>query len=298
MNSPSWQSALTRLVGAYSPATLRAYRSDYVDFARWCETKGLEAFPASASIASSYLEQQPQHLKPTTLRRRVVAISRLHILSGMADPTDDIDVALVLRRRYRRHAAYPQQAFGLTRDKLQALLQTCDESLRGLRDKAMLLVGFEALCRRSEIVRLSVEDIGTNLRDKPVVMVHESKNGPFIRERLASLSSAGMESLASWLAASKIHTGAVFRPIYHQTVVDRRICGMTIVRVIKERARQAGLLEEVIETLSGHSLRVGAAQQLALNGYDTAQIMRAGGWKSITTLSRYIEGAAVSLWAD
>lgn len=260
MNSPSWQSALARLAGAYSPATLRAYRSDYADFARWCESNRLGKFPASASMASSYLAQQPHYLKPTTLRRRLVAISRLHILSGMADPTDDIDVALALRRRYRRHAGYPQQAFGLTRDQLQVLLQTCDESLRGRRDKAMLLVGFEALCRRSELVRLSVEDIGTNLRGKPAVMVHESKNGPFIRDRLASLSSVGMAALASWLAASRIHAGPVFRPIYQQTVVDRRICAMTVVRVLKERARQAGLPEEVIEALSGHSLRVGAAQ--------------------------------------
>lgn len=148
MTREPWRIAIDRLIGAYSPATITAYRSDYVDFASWCEACGELAFPTQTRILLRYLEDLPSHLKPTTVRRRVIAISRLHVLNGLADPADDIDIALALRRRYRRHGAYPAQAYGLTRDRLQQLLDTCDESVRGVRDRAMLLVGFEALCRR------------------------------------------------------------------------------------------------------------------------------------------------------
>ncbi len=296
MTKLTWEAALDRLVGAYAPNTLIAYRSDYADFASWCAASGHQAFPTSTSTLLTYLEQLPPRLKPTTVRRRVISIGRLHVLAGLQDPAEDIEIAIALRRRYRQHAAYPEQAHGLTRDKLQRLLDTCDDSVRGLRDRAMLLVGFEALCRRSELVGLSVSDIGTSLRGTPAVQVHESKNGPFIRRRWATLSREGFGALRDWLSASGIVDGPLFRPVYHQTIVQRRICSFTLVRVLKERARLAGFPNDVVAQLSGHSLRVGAAQQLAINGYDVAQIMRVGGWKSITALSRYIEGAEVDVW--
>jgi len=293
-----WQSVLDRLDGAYAPNTLIAYRSDYSDFAVWCSGQGLEAFPTSTPALYAYLEHLPDKLKPTTIRRRIVAIGRLHILAGLPDPADDIGIVVALRRRYRRHGRFPIQAYGLTRKHLERLLDVCSPDLRGQRDRAMLLVGFEALCRRSELVRLCVEDLGQSLRGTPTIRICESKNGPFIRERYAGVSRHTMAAVERWLDASAITRGPMFRPVYKGTVIGRQVCSFTLVRVLKELAVRANLSSEVIEQISGHSLRVGAAQQLALNGYDTAQIMRAGGWKSVTSLSRYIEGAAVDLWGS
>ncbi len=296
LRATSWEAVIEHLDGAYAPATVRAYRGDFVDFARWCGNKRARPFPADAPVVLRYVQQMPRSLKPTTIRRRLAAISRLHTLVGAPDPTTTIDVALELLRRYRKHATAPRQALGLTRERLADLLETCDTSLSGLRDRAMILVGFEALCRRSELVQLSVDDLVDTARGRIRLAVHQAKAGPVVRRRFVWLSGASSEALRRWTSSAEIEFGPLFRPVYGASVISRYMTPLTVSRVLKARAKRAGFSHKELEFVSGHSLRVGAAQQLALNGHDIAQIMRAGGWRSVATLARYIEGAPLDLW--
>jgi len=89
----------------------------------------------------------------------------------------------------------------------------------------------------------------------------------------------------------------LFCPIYHGKALDRDLSTSTAKQVIKSAAKRDGLEPSIVNKFSGHSLRVGAAQDLLRNGFDTAAIMRAGGWKSVNTLSRYLEKAEHNVWA-
>lgn len=90
----------------------------------------------------------------------------------------------------------------------------------------------------------------------------------------------------------------LFCPIYRCKAVDRSLSDTTVKRTIKEAAKRAGLPLKTINDFSGHSMRVGAAQDLLAAGFDTAAIMRAGGWKSIEVLARYLENAEHNVWED
>lgn len=89
----------------------------------------------------------------------------------------------------------------------------------------------------------------------------------------------------------------MFCPIYQGKVIDRCLETTTVRRVIKEAAQRCGLRADQVASFSGHSMRVGAAQDLLQRGFDTAAIMRAGGWKSVNVLARYLEKAEHNVWA-
>jgi site-specific recombinase XerD len=103
--------------------------------------------------------------------------------------------------------------------------------------------------------------------------------------------------VAEWRQKRGNHTGWLFCPVYKGRAVDRSLESHSVKRVIKDAAALAGFSKEEVERFSGHSMRVGAAQDLLTNGIDTAGIMRAGGWKSLTVLARYLEQAEHNVWA-
>jgi integrase len=89
----------------------------------------------------------------------------------------------------------------------------------------------------------------------------------------------------------------LFCPIYQGKPIECSLSTCTVKRLVKTSAKDAGLGQDEIDDFSGHSLRVGAAQDLPCAGYDTAAIMRAGGWKSVNILTRYLEQAEHNVWA-
>jgi site-specific recombinase XerD len=93
-----WQSAVERLEGAYSPHTLRSYRTDFGCFAEWCFAKGETPLPATPALVARHLDAEAPRLKPSTLKRRLCGIRKIHRLHGHPDPTDDLEVDLAFRR--------------------------------------------------------------------------------------------------------------------------------------------------------------------------------------------------------
>ncbi|WP_304438364.1 tyrosine-type recombinase/integrase [Erythrobacter sp. AP23] len=102
--------------------------------------------------------------------------------------------------------------------------------------------------------------------------------------------------LKEWLAYRGPEIEWLFCPIYQNKVIDRCLETTTVRRVIKEAAQRCGLRQDQVASFSGHSMRVGAAQDLLKRGFDTAAIMRAGGWKSVNVLARYLEKAEHNVW--
>jgi site-specific recombinase XerD len=297
-NCPTdWRSEFQRLEGAYAPSTMRSYRADVETFEAWCQEKHHIAFPASVENLCLFLQDQGTKKAPSTVRRRLYAIRKVHRLLRLQDPTYDEEINITFRRIRRARRGRPKQAKGLTRVYLDAFLAAQPDNPWGLRNRAMLSLGYELLARRSELVALATEDI-TFLDDGTArVIIRRSKADPYGHGRIAFTSVATTKAVSDWLAWRGPDVLYLFCPIYKSRAVDRDLSTTTVKRLVKSAAKAAGLEQDVIDTFSGHSLRVGAAQDLLCAGYDSVAIMRAGGWKSVTVLARYLEVAEHNVWA-
>jgi integrase/recombinase XerD len=292
-----WRREFKRLEGAYAPSTMRSYYTDVEIFMQWCEDQNLVPLPASVETVCRFLEEQAPDRAPSTVRRRLYAIRKVHRLLRLDDPTHDEDINLTFRRIRRAKRTRPKQAKGMTRPYLDKFLAVQPDNSWGLRNRAMLLLGYELLTRRSELVALTTNDLEILDDGTMRVIIRRSKADPFGQGRIAFTSQKTANAVQDWLAWRGPDINYLFCPIYRGTAVNRDLSTTTVKRLVKSAAKAAGLETEDIDAFSGHSLRVGAAQDLLCAGYDAAAIMRAGGWKSINILGRYLEMAEHNVWA-
>ena len=138
-----WQAAINRLEGAYAPSTLRSYRNDFVAFADWCAGCGVDPLPADCDLVAAFLAASAPEVSPATLRRRLAGIRKVHALMRLPDPTDDEEIRIVLRRAKRAKPIRPAQALGLTRGRRDALIAAASDDIVGLRDRALVAVGYD-----------------------------------------------------------------------------------------------------------------------------------------------------------
>ena len=143
-----------------SAATRRAYRSDFEIFRSWCEGKKLSPLPACAEAVAAFLAFDVKNgTKPTTLTRRLAAIRYAHTLAGHPSPTASEAVKATLRGIKRTFKHSPARKAPATSDKVAAMVALTGDGPRGLRDRALLLLGFAGAFRRSEVVALNLEDL-------------------------------------------------------------------------------------------------------------------------------------------
>ena len=293
-----WRSEFQRLEGAYSPATMRSYRADVEAFEDWCDGQGIgQPFPASVETVCRFLEDQGACRAPSTVQRRLYAIRKVHRLLRLPDPTYDEDINLTFRRVRRTSAVRPRQAKGLTRQYLDKFLESEPDSPLGLRNRAMLALGYELLTRRSELISLRNDDLTLREDATMRVLIRRSKADPTGRGRIAFTSAGTATLLQEWLACRGPEIQWVFCPVYKGQAINRCLETTTVRRIVKGAAERSGLGKDQVAAFSGHSMRVGAAQDLLRRGFDTAAIMRAGGWKSVSVLGRYLEKAEHNVWA-
>jgi integrase len=219
-------------------------------------------------------------------------------LAGLASPAGTENVRLELRRFQRRKTTRHKQALGLNSNIRDALFAACGSGIEDTRNRALVAVGYDTLCRRSEIVALQAEDISPRQKGGATILVRRAKNDPLGKGRIAELSPEAYKVLQVWLDAAGIEKGLIFRAVYRNVVVKHRGIGpQQVPKILRRLARRAGLNEEIANGLTGHSMRVGAAQDLAYKGRDLGLIMRAGGWKSPDMAARYVEAAELRVWS-
>lgn len=291
-----WSKALETLDGAYSDATMRAYHCDVQAYVNWCAEERLAPFPASVEQVCAFLEAEGKLMAPSTVRRRLYAIRKIHRLFGLPDPTHDEAINLAYRRVRRAKPVRPQQARGLTAAHLERFLAVQPKTPWGMRNTAMLSLGYELMTRRSELVALRDEDITLRGDGTLRVLIRRSKADQEGQGRVAFTSVDTAQRVLAWQDWRGASTQWLFCPIYQERPVDRSLSDTTVKTVVKTAAKQAGYPAEDVRAFSGHSMRVGAAQDLLRKGFDTAAIMRAGGWKSVNVLARYLEYAEQNVW--
>jgi site-specific recombinase XerD len=272
--------------------TMRAYRAAWRAFAAWCEAEGRPALPADPLTVADYLAFAAQAHKASTLAVHLAAIAAAHKAAGQPDPTADERVAATMRGIRRVHGQPPVQREPLTLDDLRALVRTCGDDLPGLRDRALLLVGFAAALRRSEIVALDVEHVRINgtLRITIARSKTDQEGQGVVKTipRLADQELCPVRALRAWLDAAGIASGPVFRSVNRWGKVGKRLSAYDVARIVKRRAEAAGLDARM---LAGHSLRAGFATVAALAGLDAVAIAEVTGHRSLDTLRRYIRAA-------
>lgn len=277
---------MARLEGAYAHATLRAYRADFEHFIRYCQKNAFPLWPSSPEAVSGFVTQLTgSGLRSASIRRAVGGIATLHQLARMKDPTKDPEVRLAMRRMHRTLGRAARQAGAIDQGILERLIAVTDDSLRGLRNRAILLVGYDTLCRRSELTSLQIEDL------KPQkILLRQSKTDPDGVGRWLSLSQRADRALRTWIEAAELTQGPLFRRLHGQGRPLEPLSAGQINRILKRLARTANLDPA---SVSGHSMRIGAAQDLLQKGASLPNIMHRGRWSKTDTVMRYLESAPV-----
>lgn len=271
--------------------TLRAYRADWRRFTSWCDERQLRALPAAPETVAMFAAELAGAEKASTLQRRMSAIAEAHRAAGFESPTRAGIVQNVLAGVRRAHGSAQEGKAALLTQDILVMVATCDENLAGLRDRALILLGFAGAFRRGELVALQVEDLAFTSNGM-VVTVRRSKTdqeGQGTKKGIpfgASERSCPVHAVRKWLEASRLSSGPVFRGVNRWGQVQLTpLSDRAVALIVKKLATAAGLNPKLY---AGHSLRAGLATQAAMNGVEERLIQNQTGHKSVAVLRRYI----------
>jgi len=278
---------------AASDNTLKAYAKDWAHFARWCRMKGAEPLPPSPEIIGLYLADlatgsgpspsqsapRPQSasrpLSVSTIERRLSGLAWNYAQRGFSLDRKNRYIATVLAGIKRKHARPPVQKEAILADDILAMVATLPFDLRGLRDRAILLLGYAGGLRRAEIVSLDVHKDDTpdsggwiEILEKGALLTLNAKTGWREVEigRGSSEQTCPVHALQQWLHFAKIDFGPVFVGVSRdgKRAMEARLYDKHVARLIKRTVLDAGIRAELPEKdrlalFSGHSLRAGLA---------------------------------------
>lgn len=268
-----------------SPATRRAYAADLAHYRAWGGV-----IPSAPATIAEYVAELAEMHTVATINRRIASLAKAHRALGADDPTKAEIVKATMRGIRRLLGTAQREAKPVLKEDLFQMLAQMDDSPKGRRDKALLLLGFAGAFRRSELVGLNVADI-EHVRQGIVAILRRSKTDqtgagrkigiPFGRTRWCPV-----KHLVDWLDHAGIEDGPIFRSINrHGHVASQRLSGEAVSIIVKERAEAAGFDPDAY---SGHSLRAGLATSAVIAGVSTLSIRRTTGHASDTILARYV----------
>jgi len=263
-------------------------------FEDWCAIAQKCALPAAPETVAAFIAHEAKACSAATLKRRLAAIRKIHRLLRMDNPVTDEEVVIAVRRALRAKCARPHQALGLTGELRDQLIAACPDTLTGKRDRALVALGYDTVCRRSELVGLRAEDMTPSLNGSAQILIKRFKNDPYSQGRLGYVSPETLKIVSVWLKAAKIESGYIFRAVRAKRVGDNALHPYTVVRILKQAARAANLPAKLVQNLSGHSMRVGAAQDMIVSGLGVLPIMQAGGWRTMNVVGHVMSRTPIS----
>jgi len=290
-----------------SANTTRAYASDWRHFAGWCRRLGLDADEPNPQVIGLYLTAcaagDGGHMKPVsvaTIERRLAALTARYRSAGRPLDRQDRHIVDVLAGIRRTHARPPRQKEALLADDILSMLETLPTDLRGLRDRAILLIGFAGGLRRSEIVGLDCGPDQTQdgrgwleILPEGLLVQIQGKTGWRVVEvgRGSSERSCPFVALQQWLRFARIEHGPVFRRVLrgNSGVTADRLTDKHVVRLVQKAALAAGVRGDLPEgqralAFGGHSLRAGLASSAEV---DEGAVQRQLGHASAEMTRRY-----------
>lgn len=292
---------------ARAPATHRALRADWAVFTAWCAAHAVPALPATPETAAAFLADQAKGPRGTdgthedpkavaTLARYRASIGKMHKLRGHPSPMADPRVKEVMAGiRRRRGVGNPgaKQAFSadVALRSLDALALT---HVQGVRDRAILLLGFATALRRAELCDLDLGDL-TWREEGVVVLVRKSKTDQERRGREVAVprldatpNLCPVRALRTWIGFLHADTGPLFRGLRRGGIIKpTRLTAAQVGKIVQRAVVGAGLNPKAF---GGHSLRAGYVTEARAAGQAWATIMEQTGHHKVETVKRYARG--------
>ncbi len=287
--------------------TRRAYVAGVRAWCAWCDTHALPCLPGRGEDVAAFLAaERGRGMKVSTLDLRRAAIRYLHFAAGCPVPTAEAQVAETLagiRREAAERGDRPAKKTAATALVLQQILAPIGDDLPGLRDRALLLVGFAGALRRSELAGIKVEHLEERERGLHLTLPHSkgerTGKGVIVALPYGVTQLCPVRALRRWLDAAYIQQGPVFRRMWltparylaadqlpvcvvGTTAIDPR----TVARIIQVRAAAAGF---DATRMGGHSLKRGALTTGMDRGVHPTRLKQLGRHKSYAVLDEYLE---------
>ena len=306
--------------------TRRAYRAAVRAWCAWCLTRNLPPLPAAGADVAAFLagERAGKNLSPETIKLRRAGIRYLHRAAGCPVPTDDVCVSETLagiQRDAARNGQLPRKKVAATVTILRRLLVPIPQDLRGLRDRALLLVGFAGALRRSELAAIRLEHLEKTDRGIRLTLPHSKgaqDSAVTVPLPYGDTELCPIHALEAWLQAASLTDGPVFRRIWLPArgglptrgglpprlqqgaspaglpapapalprIGTTAITPQTVAQIVQARAVAAGF---GLRELGGHSLKRGALTTGMERGVHPAKLKRLGRHKSFDVLGEYLE---------
>ncbi len=277
---------LAKFDGAFAKNTIRAYRSDFIQYQTWCSHNNMDSIPATAETMAQYVDYLATVKKSATIRRRINSLGTVLKLSKHYNPTNQPEVILAIKRMHRKIGRAQQQATPLTKPLLNQLISNCNNSVRGLRNQVLLRLGYETMRRRSELCAFKFEDICKGANGKPAIRLNFSKTDQFGTGKILPISQELLDLLEKWRTIIS-EEGYILRSINKHGHFGRNLHPASVSTILK--ALQKDLrMDSDEQPLSGHSFRVGAALDLLEQGEPLERIMLRGGWQTDSTAMSYL----------
>ena len=274
---------------AFSSNTERAMKSDLGIYDAWCEKRGERALPAKPETIAAFVDAMTEVRAPATVRRYVASIAVAHRAVGQNETLKSPLIRLALQRMHRRKGRRQEQAHGLTWPLRKRLLEAAGDRLIDDRNRALLAVAYDTLLRRAELTSLQVPDLLEEMGGAATLLVRHSKTDCEGKGEIVWVGPDSLRLVRAWLDRGGIAEGLLFHSVGKGGRVGEGLPPGQVPRIFKAMAREAGLPETVVEGLSGHSARVGAAQDMIAAGIELPAILQAGRWKSAAMVNRYGE---------
>ena len=300
-----------------SENTRRAYQSDWSDFEQWCTAAGLTALPAAPATLGAYLADRASTLKAATLARRVAAITSVHRLQGLGFDAQHPAIASVLAGIRRRYGTHQDAKRAILTEDLRRIVRALPSSPSGIRDRALLLIGFAGAFRRSELVALNRADVAITSSGVTLTIRHsktdqEGRGRELGIPRSKRSATCPVAALEAWLDLSPVipcaecgsapYNGTPADPALSQKARTQRtevgeqpvftgehrhrLSDRAVARIVKRAAARVGIDPAQV---AGHSLRSGFATSAARGGADLSAIMQQTGHKSADIAQRYVQ---------
>ncbi|MDH3738475.1 MAG: site-specific integrase [Alphaproteobacteria bacterium] len=285
-----WAAVEAYLDRRYAPATKWMYGASVRKFEVWCRNRDLSALPAAIETVAMFVAHEAKNgMRPSTVARHLAAIRQQHLDADYDDPTSDPLIRSLLRGIRRTVGTAAAQKDPATVDILRRLVGQTDTSTKGIRDRAILLLGFAGAFRRGELAALEVGDLefgDGRLR----VLIKRSKSDQEQAGQEVEIAAGRflcpLQAVREWVAAVGNDTGPLFRRVLKNgRVLDRGMTGHAIGRLVKAYAEKAGLDPAAF---GAHSLRSGFLTSAAATGATVFELRAVSRHRNLEGLRPYV----------
>lgn len=275
-----------------SKNTRQGYAKDWDAFFSYCSACGRLPLPAEPETIAAYCAVlATSGLKYATIKRRCAAIAFVHRSAGHSNPVAHVGVSTTLDGIARELGSAPKKKAALTADLIGKAVRKIPTDVLGRRDRALLLLGFAAALRRSELVALDVLDVARHPKGA-LITLRKSKTDQAGKGLTKAVPHGkkldAVAALDAWLIAARITDGPIFRAVRGDLVKPNRLSDKQVARIVKKRCAAAGLDAKLF---SGHSLRSGFLTSASDAGASLQAMAKHAGHSKVETTVGYIQVA-------